>query len=249
MRVPLGSPPVVIFGLAAVYALAGKLGLLLAFVNASATAVWPPTGIALAATLLLGYRVWPAIFLGAFLVNATTAGSVWTSLAIASGNTLEGLVGAWLVTRYANGRNAFSRAPDIFAFAALAGFLSTTVSATIGVTSLSLGGYASWDRFGAIWLTWWLGDVAGDLVVAPALVLWGMDRVAGLTRARALEFGLLLGSVALVGDLVFGGLSSSWVRNYPLEFLCIPPLVLVAFRFGQREAATCVALLSVIATS
>src|SRR5216117_3671214 len=167
------------------YFVAGKLGLSLAFVNASASAVWPPTGIALAATLLLGYRVWPAILLGAFLVNATTAGSVWTSLAIASGNTLEGLVGAWLVTRFANGRNAFSRAPDIFAFAALAGFLSTTVSATIGVTSLSLGGYASWDRFGAIWLTWWLGDVAGALVVAPVLILWGTNRVA-LTRTRAL---------------------------------------------------------------
>ena len=232
--------------LAGVYVVAGKLGLSLAFVHASASAVWPPTGIAFAATLLLGYRVWPAILLGAFLVNATTEGSVWTSLGIASGNTLEGLLGAWLVTRFANGRNAFSRAPDIFAFAALAGFLSTTVSATIGVTSLSLGGYASWDRFGAIWLTWWLGDVAGALVVAPVLILWGTNRVA-LTRTRALEFGLLLGSVVLVGDLVFGGLWSSWVRNYPLEFLCIPPLVLVAFRFGQREAATCVVLLSVLA--
>ncbi len=232
--------------LAGVYVAAGKLGLSLAFVHASATAVWPPTGIALAATLLLGYRVWPAILLGAFLVNATTAGSVWTSLAIATGNTLEGLLGAWLVTRFANGRNVFSRSQDIFAFTALAGFLSTTVSATIGVTSLSLGGYASWDRFGAIWLTWWLGDVAGALVVAPVLILWGTNRVA-LTRTRALEFGLLLGSVVLVGDLVFGGLWSSWVRNYPLEFLCIPPLVLVAFRFGQREAATCVVLLSVLA--
>ena len=232
--------------LAGVYVVAGKLGLSLAFVHASATAVWPPTGIAFAATLLLGYRVWPAILLGAFLVNATTEGSVWTSLGIASGNTLEGLLGAWLVTRFANGRNVFSRSQDIFAFTALAGFLSTTVSATIGVTSLSLGGYASWDRFGAIWLTWWLGDVAGALVVAPVLILWGTNRVA-LTRTRALEFGLLLGSVALVGDLVFGGLSSSWVRNYPLEFLCIPPLVLVAFRFGQREAATCVVLLSVLA--
>ncbi len=199
--------------IAGVYVVAGKFGLSLAFVNASATAVWPPTGIALAATLLLGYRVWPAILLGAFLVNATTAGSVWTSLAIASGNTLEGLLGAWLVTRFANGRNAFSRAPDIFAFAALAGFLSTTVSATIGVTSLSLGGYASWDRFGAIWLTWWLGDVAGALVVAPVLILWGTGRAVALTRARALELGLLLGSVVLVGDLVFGGLWSSWVRK------------------------------------
>src|SRR5439155_103707 len=88
------------------------------------------------------------------------------------------------------------------------GFLSTTVSATIGVTSLSLGGYASWDRFGAIWLTWWLGDVSGALVVAPVLILWGTNRVA-LTRTRALEFGLLLGSVVLVGDLVFGGLSEA----------------------------------------
>src|SRR5207247_10360883 len=104
----------------------------------------------------------------------------------AGGNALAGLLGAWLLTRYANGRNVFSRAPDIFAFTALAGFLSTTVSATIGVTSLSLGGYASWDRFGAIWLTWWLGDMAGALVVAPVLILWGTNRVA-LTRAQALE--------------------------------------------------------------
>ena len=83
--------------LAGVYFAAGKLGLRLAFEHASATAVWPPTGIALAAMLLFGYRMWPAIFVGAFLVNATTAGSVWTSLGIAAGNTLEGLLGVWLV--------------------------------------------------------------------------------------------------------------------------------------------------------
>src|SRR5882724_3739001 len=80
-----------------VYLVAGKLGLMLAFVHASATAVWPPTGIALAAFLLLGHRVWPAILLGAFVVNITTAGSVATSIGIATGNTLEGLVGAYLV--------------------------------------------------------------------------------------------------------------------------------------------------------
>src|SRR2546427_536376 len=101
MRMPWATTPVVILGLAAVYVLAGKLGLLLAFVHASATAVWPPTGIALAAFLLLGYRVWPGIFLGAFLVNLTTAGSVATTIGIATGNTLEGLVGAHLVNRWA----------------------------------------------------------------------------------------------------------------------------------------------------
>ncbi|MBI4271524.1 MAG: MASE1 domain-containing protein [Candidatus Rokubacteria bacterium] len=234
--------------LAGVYVLAGKLGLVLTFVQAGVPALWPPTGIALAATLLRGYRVWPAILLGAFLVNATTAGSAWTSLGIAIGNTLEGLVGAFLLRRFANGQHAFDHARDALKFAALAGLLSTTVSATVGVTSLALGGYADWGRFGAIWLTWWLGDAAGALVVGPVLVLWGIDPSVRLARAAALELALLIGSVGVVGGTVFNGLLSSWVRDYPLEFLSIPPLVLAAFRFGPREAATCVALLSVLAT-
>src|SRR5437773_848588 len=245
------TPPIVplvswgLLVLTGVYFLAGKFGLSLAFVHASASAVWPPTGIALAATLLLGYRVWPALFLGAFLVNVTTAGSVWTSLGIAGGNTLEGLLGAFLVKRFANGRRVFDRARDILMFAALAGLGSTAVCATIGVTSLSLGGDASWERFGALWVTWWLGDAAGALVVAPVLILWGMDRALRLTRAEALELASLFGSVVLAGWVVFGGLSWGW--DYPLTFLCILPLVVAAFRFGAREAATCVALLSVIA--
>src|SRR5438445_10098269 len=86
-----------------VYFLAGKLGLKLAFLHASASPVWPPAGVALGALLVLGYRTWPAIFVGAFLVNVTTAGNFGTSLAIAAGNTLEALCGAWLVNRFADG--------------------------------------------------------------------------------------------------------------------------------------------------
>src|SRR5207249_5808460 len=114
------------------YFAAGKLGLKLAFVNASASAVWPCTGIALAAFLLLGYRVWPAILAGAFLVNLTTTGSLVTSLAVGTGNTLEGLIGCYLVTRFAAGKQAFQRAQDIFKFAVLAGMVSPVVSATVG---------------------------------------------------------------------------------------------------------------------
>src|SRR6476620_6238311 len=88
---------IVLCGLAAGYVLAGKFGLQLALFHPSATPVWPPTGISLAAFLLLGYWVWPAIFLGAFAVNVTTAGSMVSSLAIATGNTLEGLIGALLI--------------------------------------------------------------------------------------------------------------------------------------------------------
>src|SRR2546426_10974784 len=87
---------VVLVGLAAVYFVAGKLGLRLASVNASATAVWAPTGIALAAFLILGYRVWAAILLSAFLVNVTTAGAVLTAVRIRARNTPEGVVGAYL---------------------------------------------------------------------------------------------------------------------------------------------------------
>src|SRR5437660_11500410 len=88
-------------GVAVVYMVAGKLGLALAFVNPSATAVWPPTGIAVAAILLGGVRAWPGIFLGAFFVNAATAGSTGTSLVIATGNTLAALTAPWLVDRFA----------------------------------------------------------------------------------------------------------------------------------------------------
>src|ERR1700722_18885398 len=101
-----------IVALSAVYFASGKLGLSMAFAHPSSSAVWPPTGITLAAFLLLGYRIWPGIFLGAFFVNLTTAGTVVTSLGVATGNTLEGLLGAYLVCRFANGRNAFERGPD-----------------------------------------------------------------------------------------------------------------------------------------
>src|SRR5258708_22973691 len=110
----------VLAALAGVSFVAGKLGLKLAFVNASATAVWPCTGIALAAFLILGYRVWPAILTGAFLVNLTTAGSVASSMGIAVGNTLEGVVGCYLVTRFAGGEHPFARPQDVFKVGLLA---------------------------------------------------------------------------------------------------------------------------------
>jgi PAS domain S-box-containing protein len=232
------SRPVLLVG---AYFVAGKLGLILAFLHVSASPVWPPTGIALAALLLFGIRFWPAIFIGAFLVNVTTAGSVGTSLGIATGNTLEGVLGAVLVTRFANGRNAFDNAGDIFKFFMLAGLLSTTVSATMGVGSLALGGYVPWGSFGAIWLTWWLGDLAGAIVVAPVLILWATSPRPWMPRGRATEAVLLLASILLVGAVVFNG---PFPALYGLAFLCGPPLVWTAFRFGPRESVTAIALLS-----
>jgi signal transduction histidine kinase/integral membrane sensor domain MASE1 len=236
-----------IASLTLIYLVAGKLGLRLAFVNASATAVWPPTGIALAAALVLGYRIWPAILLGAFLVNVTTSSSVSTSIAIAVGNTLEGLVGAYLVNRFAHGRHVFDRARDIFTYAVLACIVSTTVSATVGVTSLTLSGLAAWADYRPIWLTWWLGDAVGALVVAPVLMLWVMNPRVRWNRSRGLEAILLYLSALLVALAVFGGLFLIGTQHYPLEFLILPIIVWAAFRFGQREAATLALGLSGIA--
>ena len=230
-----------------VYFAAGKLGLKLAFVNASASAVWPPTGIALAAFLVLGYRVWPAIFLGAFLVNVTTAGTIATSMRIAGGNTLEGLLGAYLVTRYANGPRAFERTTDIVKFAALAGIIGTMVSATLGVTSLSMAGFASWSNYKSIWFTWWLGDAAGACIVAPMLVLWSQTQRLNWRHAQYHEAVILLLATCVLGAIAFGESFASATKNYPLEFICFPPIVWAAFRFGQREAATTSLLVSGIA--
>lgn len=145
-------------GLAAVYYLAAKLGLRFAFINSSVTTVWPPAGIALAAFVLLGYRVWLAIFGAAFLANVSTTGAVLPSIGIAIGNTVEGLLGSYLVNRFARGCRVFDRVRDIFRFTALAALVSTMVSATIGVSSLVVGGLLAW------------GDAASWLpVLAPAL--------------------------------------------------------------------------------
>src|SRR5437773_6738380 len=172
LKLPTPRYLLTLAALAGVYLVAAKLGLWFALVNPSATAIWPPAGIALAAFLLLGLNVWPAILLGAFVANLTTQGFVATSVCIGIGNTLEGLVGAMLVNHFAHGRMFFMRSRDIVKFAALAAVLSTSVSATVGVTSLALGGFARWSDYGQIWLTWWLGDAARDLVLAPVLVLW-----------------------------------------------------------------------------
>jgi len=129
-----GLPSIGLLTLA--YFIAGKFGLMLASLHASASPVWPPAGIALAALLVLGYRAWPAIFVGAFLVNVTTEGNVATSLAIASGNTLEAVCGAWLVNRFAGGTTVFDRPQGVFKFA-LAAVVSTIISPAFGVTSLA----------------------------------------------------------------------------------------------------------------
>ena len=228
------------------YIIAGKFGLALAFVHPSASPVWPPTGISIAVLLYLGYRFWPAVFLGALFVN-WSADHFLVSFAIATGNTLEGLCAAWLVNRFAGGREAFYRARNVFAYAVFAGLLSTAVSASIGVTALALSGSATWAGYPVVWMTWWLGDAGGGLLLAPVLLLWLENPRVEWLYARWAEVGLLLAAVVAVSLFVFGTLGPFGSGHTPTSFLSLPLLMWAAFRFGPRETVTITFIVAAIA--
>src|SRR5437763_76467 len=225
---------------AAAYYGAAKLGLTLAFEAPSVTAIWPPTGIALAAVVLWGYRIWPGVALGAFLANSWTGIPVYSTLGITIGNTSEALIGAYLLREIAAFRPTFERLRDVLALIAFGAVVSTVVSATIGVTSLLIGNEISSGELGPVWRTWWLGDMGGDLVVAPALLVaathWPFDRAPG----RALEALALALGVLGVTYLAF---SSSAGYTY----LIFPLLIWAALRFWQPGAVGATLLVASVA--
>ncbi len=172
------------------YFITSKIGLSLAFGVEQVTAVWPPTGIALAAILLLGYRVWPAIAVGAFLANITANEPFGTALGITVGNTLEALTGAWLLRRFIFD-SSLSRLKDVLLLVFFAAFASTAISATLGVFSLCLGNLQPWENFLQLWLLWWVGDAAGALIVAPLILIWVKHFPKAISARRASEAFLL----------------------------------------------------------
>ena len=223
---------------AGAYFVLAKLGLRLASINPSASPIWPPTGLALAAVLLGGLRIWPAILVGAFAANATTAGTLETSAFIALGNTLEGVVGGFLIERWSGGRETFASPWRVAKFALVAVGPATIISATIGVVTLGVAGFADWTKFTEIWVTWWLGDAAGALVVTPVIVLWALT---GWRSFNRYEFGAAAVTLMFaigVGLIAFSPLLPRSQYTSPLGFLAILPLVWAALRRGPRETAT-----------
>ncbi|HXV99796.1 MAG TPA: MASE1 domain-containing protein, partial [Anaerolineae bacterium] len=224
--------------LAVVYFGAAKLGLSLASVKGIVTLVWPPTGIALAALLLFGYRLWPGVALGAFWVNIEAGASV-AAVGISAGNTLEAVAGAYLLHRCVGFRNSLERLRDVLGLVGLAAVVSTMISATMGAASLGLSGVIPWTAFGSTWWVWWLGDVLGALLVAPVLLTWGTNFHVDRQLPRLLEAITLLVSLVIVSQIVFSGwLASYVVTTAPLPFTVFPFLVWAALRFGQRGAVT-----------
>jgi len=229
---------------AGAYFVFAKLGLMLASVNPSASPIWPPSGIALAAVLLGGLRMWPAIFAGAFAANLLTAGTPETSALIAFGNTLEAIVGGFLIGRWSGGASTFMTPAQVAKFALVTVGPATIVSASIGVSTLCLAGLASWAKFTPIWITWWLGDAAGALVVAPAIVLWAQSPRKSFTRDEIVGIGAVLALTVAVGLVAFSPLLPRTQYSSPLGFLAIMPLLWAALRRGPRDTATASVILT-----
>jgi PAS domain S-box-containing protein len=238
----------IISAVAAVYFVAAGLGLTLAYPGTNATPVWLPTGIALSAVLLLGYRIWPGVALGAFAANLhqltgiglPVASSLAASLGAAFGNTLEALAGAYLIRRFTGTSNPFDRSSDVVAFIGLGALSSSALSATIGTSTFCLS-MSAWGDFAQMWLTWWLGDATGAIVLVPLAMTFNRLDTAGW-KPRRLAADLLLW--CLIGLVCYG----IWSYGIALNFTLFPLLIIAAFRLGQFGSAVAVFIISIVST-
>ncbi len=222
------------------YWFAAAFSLRLALVHGQVTPIWPPTGIALVAILVLGRRVWPAVFLAALAVNLPIGPSILGAASIAAGNTLAPLIAAALLKR-AGFRIELDRLRDAVAIIVLGALVAMTISATVGTAVLVLSNAVPSDSFLSTWAVWWTGDAMGVLLVAPFLLsLLPNARSPAPTVRMAAELGGLLCGIAVLTFVLFQ-------NNLRLEYLVFPLLMLAAWRFHLRGAAPAALITSGVA--
>src|SRR3989454_2432370 len=211
------------------YYIAATLGLRLALIEKNVTPLWPPTGIAVVAFLIFGWRVWPGVVLAAFAVNMPISTNGLAAAATATGNTLAPIVAALLLVRVGF-RKEIDRLQDALAIVFLGALLSMLISASVGAGTLVLSGAIPASKFPAAWAVWWTGDAMGVLVVAPFLLSLLLVRERSMSwsrRAEAAGLFLLLTVLSLaITRARLGTLS-----------LVFPFLGWAAWRFQQRGAA------------
>jgi signal transduction histidine kinase len=236
-----------IAAIAVLYVLAARAGLQLDAISGFATLVWPPSGIALAALLLGGYELWPGIFLGAVIANVLTGAPILAALAIGVGNTLEAVIGAYLLRRIPGLRLSLDRVPDAIGLIFLAAAIPPVVASTIGVASLHLGGIVARDAIGATWRAWWLGDVIGAVLVAPLVMVWASSGVRISRGSRLVEASALTLAVLAASLFIFVIPATRNAVPFNQAYVFYPLLVWAAVRFGQHGAVSTTFLVSVIA--
>ena len=226
--------------LAVSYVLAGRLGFTASAVHPVISSAWPPSGIALAALLLFGMRLWPGIAVGAFVVNFTAGIPPLGAAGIAVGNTLEAVIAAWLLTSsFAGFRLSLERRRDVFALV-LAAVMAPPVSATIGVSVLAI--LATGPGFPPVtaWLAWASGDAIGIMIVTPLILTWSTGLPRRPTARDAVEAGVLATFLIAFSVVLFRA-EVSYV------YTIFPVVIWAALRFGPRGAATATFVVSAIA--
>ncbi|HEY3915973.1 MAG TPA: MASE1 domain-containing protein [Verrucomicrobiae bacterium] len=233
----------------------GMLGLSLRDSFQGGYAIWPPAGLALAALVLWGTRLWPGVFVGAFLlslfnnsVHATTGLLVAKSLGIAAANTLEAIVCASLVQRLARGERGFKRVSDVMGFAA-ATVIGCAVGATAAVGILAMTTFVAWQNIMLAWSTLWAGHLACDCTLAALLLTWVARPWRRLDQRQWLEAGALALAVVIGAPVIFWGWPFPSSADLPLVFLTIPLLLWAAVRFTARAVMLVVTVLSAVATT
>jgi integral membrane sensor domain MASE1 len=232
--------------LAIIYHLAARLGLKMAYVQANTSPVWPPTGIALAALFILGYRYWPGITLSVLLGSILTGAPVNLAIGMSLGNTLEVLTAVYLLKKVVGLHQEIDRIQDVvgLVFISLA---CTTIGASIGTLTLMLTGNGEWQNFWPIWTTWWIGDLLGALVITPVLLTWMAFPRIRMNRRAYVEGGILLLLTAAVTWFVFSSLPPVGVFHQALIYVIFPFVIWAALRFGQRGATLAIFIVSGIA--
>ena len=223
--------------LALVFALyfgAGKLGLAVPFTSSNVSPIWPAAGIAVAAVLIWGIPIAPAIAFAAFLVNFLTPIPTFASVAIGLGNASGAVVAGYVLKRSSDFEISLPRLRDVLKLVTVAGVLATMVAASIGVTALMLVHTKAWAGYGSAWRIWWLGDAMGVLVVAP-LLLSAQDLLRLCRGWRALEACLLSIAILITSAVIFS--PRAVVRDDVLAFVVFPFIIWAALRFRVAGAA------------
>jgi signal transduction histidine kinase len=233
--------------IAVLYHLAARLGLTMASVQTNTSPFWPPAGIAIAALALLGFRVWPGISLGVLVGSLLTGADALVAFGIAAGNTAEAVVCVLLLKRLAGFRTELDRVVDVAWFAGVV-LLTSGIGATAGVSTLALAGRATAAEYGSLWSTWWIGDLLGTLIVAPALMVW-RHRPLRSRAPRLFAEGILglLGLVAITW-YVFAFRPVQGVLHQALIYAVFPLVIWVSLRTGPHGATLASLLISGIAT-
>ena len=232
--------------LAVIYHLAVRLGLKMAYVQPNTSPVWPPSGIAIASLLLFGYKLWPGISLGVLLGSLLTGAPFNLALGMTLGNTLEALAIAFCLQRFVDFRSDINRVQDVISLLVVS-FFGTMISATIGTMTLMLTGHGDWGYFQTIWITWWVGDLLGALVVAPVLLVWVTPPPVLANRRSYIEGTIQLTLLGLITWYVFSNQPPVGVFHQALLYVIFPFTIWAALRFGQRGATTAIMLVSGIA--